>query len=235
MDDISHLSSEYRQLSRHLGWGDENLPPDDTKISIIDNYVTGKKVLDIGCAVGKYSAYLSDKGFAVIGIDNNKELIKIAKKNAPSAKFVCDNVISGKLSTQKADSIVAFDILEHLPEKEALNCWLKTGASRFIFTVPHTTNPLLSEIFLLYGHHLDPTHLRTYDRKSARRLLSAFGLKPVAITPIHPLSTDEIFIRLFSGPHLVKRLCRKICFTLLTPRYFHTNLLIVADRVSKTI
>lgn len=49
--------------------------------------VKGKKVLDCGCAGGTHSIILSNLGAKVFGIDVSKELIKVAIKKNPRAKF----------------------------------------------------------------------------------------------------------------------------------------------------
>jgi len=50
--------------------------------------VKGKKILDFGCGPGLYAKILKDNGADVKGIDISKELIKIAKKEAPGVEFV---------------------------------------------------------------------------------------------------------------------------------------------------
>ena len=48
------------------------------------------KILDVGCAIGDYPKYLTErcnKHFNVIGIDSSKNMIEMAKKNAPKANF----------------------------------------------------------------------------------------------------------------------------------------------------
>jgi SAM-dependent methyltransferase len=45
-------------------------------------------ILDLGSGTGlPYAKLLTEKGFDVLGIDLSSEMIKIAKKNVPSAKF----------------------------------------------------------------------------------------------------------------------------------------------------
>jgi len=47
------------------------------------------KVLDLGCGTGfPYAKYLVEKGFYVVGVDISGEMVKVASKNVPEAKFV---------------------------------------------------------------------------------------------------------------------------------------------------
>ena len=47
-----------------------------------------KDVLDIGCGTGSHAKYLSEKGYSVTGLDKSENMIKIARKKSPKAKFV---------------------------------------------------------------------------------------------------------------------------------------------------
>ena len=38
------------------------------------------RILDLGCGVGRYSIYLANEGFNVLGIDFSKSALKLAKK-----------------------------------------------------------------------------------------------------------------------------------------------------------
>ncbi|MBW7960074.1 methyltransferase domain-containing protein [Patescibacteria group bacterium] len=46
------------------------------------------RVLDAGCAAGRDTNLLSDKGLVVVGIDLSKELLELAKKSYPTLKFI---------------------------------------------------------------------------------------------------------------------------------------------------
>ena len=54
---------------------------------IIKKFFKGKKVLDIGCGVGRTTINLINKGYDVIGIDYSEKLIKRAKEKYPKIDF----------------------------------------------------------------------------------------------------------------------------------------------------
>jgi len=69
-------------------------------------------ILDFGCGNGRLYELFEDINY--IGIDNNKNFIKIAQKNYPSAKFVFGNLIELP-STYQADLIFSIATFHHIP------------------------------------------------------------------------------------------------------------------------
>jgi len=49
--------------------------------------INGKKILDIGCGSGLYSAILQQRGAVVTGIDISKTMLQIARQEVKDAKF----------------------------------------------------------------------------------------------------------------------------------------------------
>ena len=58
-----------------------------TTIKYIDSYLNPKdRILEVGCATGKYSLYYANKGYKVNGIDFVKENIDILKSKIKPGK-----------------------------------------------------------------------------------------------------------------------------------------------------
>ena len=53
---------------------------------IIKN-VKGKKLLDVGCAIGTHSKIFENRGAKIYGIDISEEMVKIAKSRVPKGNF----------------------------------------------------------------------------------------------------------------------------------------------------
>jgi len=49
----------------------------------------GERVVDLGCGGGQWLKRLAQEGYKTCGIDVSESMIRIAKKNAPKAKFIC--------------------------------------------------------------------------------------------------------------------------------------------------
>jgi ubiquinone/menaquinone biosynthesis C-methylase UbiE len=102
----------------------------------------GAKILDIGCGPGR-DAKLFSKSFKVTGIDISKNMINLARKNAPKAKFrqmdffdmdfssACFNAVwfeAGLLTVRKKDALKLLkDIKQLLIQKGIFYVSVKEG------------------------------------------------------------------------------------------------------------
>ena len=88
----------------------------------VDKYLSflkaGASILDVGCGAGIKSKYLTNKGFDVTGIDFSEEMIKIAKKQVPSGKFLVKDIKNPLNLKVLFDGVFVQAILLHFPKKE---------------------------------------------------------------------------------------------------------------------
>lgn len=75
-------------------------------------------ILDVGCGGGYKSKYLTEKGFHVTGIDFSEEMVKLAKKHVPNAKFLTMDIKKPLKWKNSFDGIFAHAILLHFPKRE---------------------------------------------------------------------------------------------------------------------
>lgn len=81
--------------------------------------LNGKEVLDIGCAMGSFTKYLSDKGLHMEGIDISSKLIDIAKKKVPNVNFRVMDMLN--MDIDKAyDGIMFINSTIHIEKKNML-------------------------------------------------------------------------------------------------------------------
>ena len=90
-------------------------------------YLNVKKcdlVLDIGCAEGFITSYLSDASF-VVGLDRSRGSLLIAKKRVtqPNIDFILADATALPLRVSSFDKVIVPEVLEHLPkEKQGSLC-----------------------------------------------------------------------------------------------------------------
>ena len=90
-------------------------------------FKTGETILDVGCAGGFKSAYLSRLGLKVTGIDISEEFIALARAEVPEATFLAKDM-------REIDDLPVFDgifaqaSLLHIPRAEIVST-LKTLAA----------------------------------------------------------------------------------------------------------
>ncbi len=78
----------------------------------------GNLVLDVGCGAGLKSKYLITKGLKVVGIDLSEDIIEIAKKEVPGARFKVADITEPLEFDKKFDGIFAQAVLLHIPKKD---------------------------------------------------------------------------------------------------------------------
>lgn len=151
----------------------------------------GTKILDVGCATGKFLRLCDKYGLKTYGIDYSKKLLKKAKF-ATKAKLVCGS--AENLSIYKKNSfstITGFDVIEHLssPYMFAQQAYevLKPGG-KLILTTPNLNS--LGRLVMGKSWHgySDKTHRYLFTPESLAYTLESVGFKISKLeSPFHPL------------------------------------------------
>ncbi|MDR2104169.1 MAG: class I SAM-dependent methyltransferase [Deferribacteraceae bacterium] len=77
-------------------------------------------ILDLCCGTGQLSARLSHRRFNVIGVDNSREMLDIAEKNAPDVLFSLQDAETFSLSQKFSAVVSVFDSVNHFLSEESL-------------------------------------------------------------------------------------------------------------------
>ncbi|MEK6857294.1 MAG: class I SAM-dependent methyltransferase [Nanoarchaeota archaeon] len=99
----------FKNFGKHydLIYSSKNYKQEANKIKkLISKYKksSGKELLEVACGTGRYLKYFK-KGFSCTGVDINRGVLKVAKKNIKGIDFVQANMINMKLN-KKFDVIL---------------------------------------------------------------------------------------------------------------------------------
>lgn len=219
----------YLENSVEFGWGAGDLKLDDQRQELLDKYVIGPKILDVGCSIGLYVDYLSKIGFDAWGVDFVSKFIKIAR-NTKKGTFRKSNANNLPFKNDSFNTVLLFDILEHTDDSRVLKEAIRVAKDRLLIIVPRKVDRELEQNGVIFRHYIDKTHLREYDSKSIKSLCMSLDLKVLHCIPIHPLNNRGLLFSLFEGSTITKRILIKLFLFLLKKKVFLTEYLIVLEK-----
>lgn len=160
--------------------------------------VDAKKILDIGCAEGIFSALVKEtRGAEVWGIEMDAEVAARAQEKIDTVLVGDVTNLLEKLPEAYFDCIICNDVLEHLVDPYSLLIALKKKLSAkgvIVFSLPNIRHlgSLKSLLIQKEWHYqnegiLDKTHLRFFTEKSIRRTFGELGYELVTLRGISPV------------------------------------------------
>ncbi len=200
--------SEYVKNGLAFGWGPGVVSLNPEKTSLLEKYASGK-CLDVGHGSGIYTNFLNSLGYDSVGVDNEKEFVTKASKTYPDVKYVHSEATVLPFKKNEFDTVVLFDIIEHLDDEKMLKEASRVG-KRLIISVPHSNQEQLTEYSLVHSHYLDRTHLRTYTPESLKSVLKKSKLKVIMCKPSLPISLSGLLIQRLSRGNRIKQFLLKL-------------------------
>jgi SAM-dependent methyltransferase len=83
-------------------------------------FAAGKSVLDAGCGTGYGTALLAEGAAETVGFDVSPNAISYAAVHYPRARFLAASASAFPAPDQSVDLVTAFEVMEHLPDWQAL-------------------------------------------------------------------------------------------------------------------
>lgn len=107
------IAKEYYNLKKEL------YPKNDLE-KFLSYLPQGSLILDLGCGPGQASKIFSNRKYLVTGIDFSEEMIKLAKKDVPNAKFIQEDMrnINEVFRENMFDGVWACASILHIPKQE---------------------------------------------------------------------------------------------------------------------
>lgn len=101
----------------------------------------GAKILDLCCGAGHLARELVALGYGVTGVDSSEEMLRLARKKAPGARFVRADATDFALQERVDAAVCVFDSLNHFMDAESIarvfrnvHASLKPGGA-FVFDI----------------------------------------------------------------------------------------------------
>jgi SAM-dependent methyltransferase len=201
-------TNSYLINSKRFGWGPREAALNPDKVKLLKKYAHGK-CLDVGSGSGVYTNFLHTIGLNATGIDNEKEFVLAARKKFKQVIFTKGDAYKLPYKNNQFDTVIAFDILEHLDDTRALNEFFRV-AKRIIFSVPHKNQKIIERYGLSYSHYLDDTHKRVYDLKILKEISKKNNYEIIILNNSLPISVSGLLIERLSGDSLLKKYLLKI-------------------------
>lgn len=211
-----------------LGWGaDSRL--DRERIKLLKIFVTGKKILDVGCGLGFYVDFLNSIGYECVGVDFVEEFIKEAKR-VKKGVFIKAKADDLPFRDNEFDTVILFDILEHGDDIKILKEAKRVCKSKILVIIPRKVDYQLEQSGVIFRHYIDRSHIREYEDQDIKDLAQKTSLKLISLKKIHPLYNETIFLSLFGGSEYLKKILRKITFFILPKITYPTEYFAVFEK-----
>ena len=138
----------------------------------------GKRVIDIGCGIGIIEKNILKDAKKVLAIEPFKKDLEIAKRSVKSNKvnFICASVFEiNKITNEKFDIAMAFDVIEHLPKGREIRALKKINFAlnkrvKILISTPANNISKFFDPAWYFGH-------RHYNKKEIAILLEESGFK----------------------------------------------------------
>lgn len=174
----------YNSYGKFKGW--ENISLSDEYFDMYEGELRQHQIqmpgtlLEIGFGSGHFLKWAKSKGFQVVGVEVNSEFVERARQEGLEVYHLALQQIEQlNSSVKKFNTIVLFDILEHLYPEEILNLFDKLlgileDNGRILCRFPNGISPFFSQT-----QWADMTHVTVLTPERMRQVGMATGFEVV--------------------------------------------------------
>jgi SAM-dependent methyltransferase len=143
-----------------------------SRYELARRWCRGVRVLDAGCGCGYGTAALAETAAEALGLDLSSEAIAYAREHykGPKLRFAEGDVCATPFPGGRFDVVVAFEVIEHLPDAEAFLKEVRRVLAPGGKLLVSTPNRLY---YTEERGYQNPFHAREYDRAEFAGLLGA--------------------------------------------------------------
>ncbi|MFC1781420.1 class I SAM-dependent methyltransferase [Planctomycetota bacterium] len=197
--------------AKRFQWSSVTGNLDSERVSYLERYIVGTKILDAGCGGGAYVNFLANKGLEVTGLEKSDEFIKLALDSHFSGTFIHGDITRLPFPDKYFDCTYCFDVLEHVDDISALKEMARVTTRRLILTLPKEDEEM-GNFNLTFLHNQDKTHHRNYTYLSLENLISSIIYNNINIFPELPIPIKELIrqkIRFTKSNRIMNSIFRK--------------------------
>lgn len=161
-------------LHENPEWYEKVLPePEGKSLSrftedLIERYSDGKRVLDVGCGLGREVGHLRGKGYEADGLDASPEMVAEARRRCPEARIELGEMADFDMQ-RKYETVLCF-------------------GSTFLYN--HSNEEILGTL-ATFGEHLVPGGILAMEMRNAAYFLTPRGQGTLGRDHRSSVSTDD--------------------------------------------
>jgi SAM-dependent methyltransferase len=144
----------YNEMASDYGsWTLRHGRPDRDKYTqlLTDRLPAGSELLELGCGPGDPTTKTLAQRYKVTANDISESCLALARKNAPSAKFILSDMTALDFPTGSFDAVVAYYAFHHIPRERyaglinRISTWLRPGGLFMAAMYPYDVDNLVTE------------------------------------------------------------------------------------------
>jgi ubiquinone/menaquinone biosynthesis C-methylase UbiE len=171
----------YDEMADDYGsWALRHERPDRDKYTnlLFDTLADGSELLELGCGPGDPTTKALSQHYSVTANDISESCLKLAKQNAPSAKFILSDMTALDFEAGSFDAVVAYYAFHHIPRDrykpllDNINQWLRPGGIFMAALYPYDVENLVTEDW-----HGSTMYWSSYDAEKTLELVRSPGFE----------------------------------------------------------